>query len=58
MSTERPLRQTHHSVAIGTAVTIHTDGAQITATTTNGVATITKKLGIGAAGTEALVRFI
>jgi hypothetical protein len=46
------------SVAIGTAVTIHTDGAQITATTTNGVATITKKLGIGAAGTEALVRFI
>lgn len=42
----------------GTAVTIHTDGAQITATDTSGVATITKKLGTGAATTKAIVRFI
>lgn len=42
----------------GQAVTLHTDGAQITATTTNGVATIVKKLGTGAIGTEALVRFL
>ena len=44
--------------AEGTLVTIHTDGATITATATSGVATITKKLGTGAVDTEALVRFI
>lgn len=44
--------------AEGTLVTIHTDGAQITATATSGVATIIKKLGTGASGTEALVRFL
>lgn len=41
----------------GAAVTLHTDGAQITATTSNGVATIVKKLGTGASGTSAYVRF-
>lgn len=46
------------SVAEGSKVTIHTDGAQITATTTSGVVTIIKKLGTGAIGTNALVRFI
>lgn len=45
-------------VAEGSKVTIHTDGLQITATGTNGVATIVKKLGTGAEGTKALVRFI
>lgn len=46
------------STAEGVKVTIHTDGAQITATTSSGVATIVEKLGTGASGTEALVRFI
>ena len=44
--------------AEGTLVTLHTDGAQITATATSGVATIIKKLGTGASGTEALIRFL
>ena len=46
------------SNAIGTLVTIHSDGAQITATATSGVATIVEKLGSGASGTSALVRFL
>ena len=46
------------SITAGTKVTIHSDGAQITATTTNGVAYILKKLGTGASGTAAHVRFI
>ncbi|MDD4564833.1 MAG: hypothetical protein PHE79_05080 [Eubacteriales bacterium] len=46
------------AVTEGSKVTIHTDGAQITATGTNGVATIVRKLGTGAEGTKALVRFI
>ena len=40
------------AVAEGAKVTLHTDGAQVTATTTNGVFTITKKLGTGASGTK------
>lgn len=39
------------SNAIGTLVTIHSDSAQVTATATSGVFTITKKLGSGASGT-------
>lgn len=35
----------------GSKVTLHTDGLQVTATTTNGVFYITKKLGTGASGT-------
>ena len=46
------------SNAIGTLVTIHSDGAQVTATATNGTATIVKKLGTGASGTKAHVRFL
>lgn len=46
------------SNAEGTLVTIHTDGAQVTATATSGVATIVKKLGTGASGTEAHIRFL
>ena len=46
------------AIAEGTLATLHTDGAQITATATSGVATITKKLGTGAVGTEALIRFL
>lgn len=45
------------SLNIGDKVTIHTDSAQVTATTTNGVATIVEKLGSGASGTEVIVKF-
>lgn len=41
----------------GEKVTIHTDGLQVTATNTNGVFTITKKLGTGATGTKVLGMF-
>ena len=46
------------SNAEGTLVTIHTDGAQVTATASSGVATIVKKLGTGASGTKAQIRFL
>ena len=45
------------SVTEGSKVTIHTDAAQVTATTTSGVATIVKKYGTGASGTKCLVKF-
>lgn len=45
------------AVTEGTKVTLHTDGAQITATDSSGVALILKKLGSGAIGTKALIRF-
>ena len=40
------------SNAVGTKVTLHTDGLTVTDTATNGVFTITKKLGTGASGTS------
>ena len=40
------------AVAVGAKVTLHTDGVKVTATTTNGVFTITHKLGTGASGTK------
>ena len=46
------------AVTEGTKVTIHTDGAQVTATATGGVAQILKKHGTGAAGTKATVMFV
>ena len=46
------------AVAEGVKVTLHTDGAQATATTASGVLTIVDKLGTGAVGTSALVRFV
>ncbi len=42
----------------GEVVTLDATGAGVTATKTNGVATIYKKLGTGAAGSKVLVRFI
>lgn len=42
----------------GAKVTLHTDALQVTATTASGVATIVRKLGTGASGTNVLVRFI
>lgn len=44
-------------LAVGDKVTLHTDAAQVTATTTSGVAEIIEKLGTGASGTEVIVRF-
>jgi hypothetical protein len=46
------------AVTEGAAVTLDADGKRITATTTSGVATIYAKLGTGAAGTKAYIRFI
>ena len=45
------------AVTEGTKVTIHTDGAQVTATATSGVAQILKKHGKGTAGTKVTVTF-
>lgn len=45
------------AVTEGSKVTIHTDAAQITATTSSGIVQVVKKLGTGAVGTEAIVRF-
>ena len=44
------------SLNVGDKVTLHTDGAQITATTTNGVVTIVDTLGAAASGDAMLVR--
>lgn len=46
------------AVTEGSKVTIHTDGAQVTATATGGVAQILKKYGTGAVGTKATVMFV
>lgn len=45
------------SVAEGSKVTIASDGLRVTATTTNGVFAITKKLGTGESGTKVLGMF-
>lgn len=45
------------AINAGDAVTLHTDSAQVTATTASGVATVIKKLGSGAIGTKAIVNF-
>ena len=42
---------------IGDKVTLHTDGLQVTATTTSGVAEIVNKLGAAAAGAQLVVKF-
>lgn len=45
------------AVGEGSKVTIHTDAAQVTATTTSGIVTILKKYGTGASGTAVRVSF-
>lgn len=45
------------AVAVGSSVTIHTDAAQVTATTANGVAKVLRKHGTGATGTAVTVTF-
>ena len=47
-----------NGVDIGQAVTIHTDGLQITATTSSGVATIVDKVPGTGTGNKTLVKFL
>lgn len=51
------LAATGTSLVIGNKVTIHTDSAQVTATTTSGVAEIVEILGGGEEGSEVIVKF-
>lgn len=44
------------SIKVGDKVTLHTDGAQATATTSSGVAEVVDKLG-SASGSEVIVKF-
>lgn len=53
---EVPAQAAMTSVALGTKVTLHTDGLQVTATTTSGIAKIVGRDGT-AAGAKQLVRF-
>lgn len=45
------------TLKVGAKVTIHTDSAQVTATTTNGVAEIVEIIGGGASGSKVIVKF-
>ncbi len=45
------------SLKVGDKVTLHTDSAQVTATTTSGVAEIVDILGGGASGSAVIVKF-
>ena len=51
-----PVTAAPTSLAVGSKVTVHTDGLQITATTTDGVVTIVDLNGAAAAGDEIIVR--
>lgn len=44
-------------IKVGDKVTIHTDAAQVTATTASGVFTVLEKLGSGASGTAVRGKF-
>ena len=45
-------------IKVGEKVTIHTDSAQVTATTASGVFTVLQKLGSGAVGTSVRGKFL
>lgn len=51
------LAATGTSLNVGDKVTIHTDGAQVTATTTNGIVEIVEFLGDKSSGSEVVVKF-
>ena len=53
-----PAQADASAVADGSKVTIHTDGLQVTATTTSGVAEIVGREGTGAAGDILYVRIV
>ncbi len=52
-----PVTAAPTSLVPGAKVTIHTDGLQVTATTTDGVVTVVDKNGAAAIGDEIIVRF-
>ena len=52
-----PVTAAPTSLVPGSKVTIYTDGMQVTATTTDGVATVVDKNGAAAVGDEIIVRF-
>ena len=53
---EVPVAAAPTAIKVGDKVTIHTDGLQITATTTNGVVTVENLNGASAAGDTIVVR--
>lgn len=55
---EVPVQAAPTSLKVGDKVTLHTDGLQVTATTTSGVATIVDLNGAAAAGDKIIVRII
>ena len=52
-----PVSAAPTSLKVGDKVTVNSDGVQVTATTTNGVATIVSLNGAKAAGDTIIVRF-
>ncbi len=52
-----PVTAAPKALVPGAKVTIYTDGLQVTATTTDGVATVVDKNGAAAVGDEIIVRF-
>lgn len=54
---ETPISAAPASLVLGDKVTLHTDGASVTATKTNGVATIYDLQGASAANEKILVKF-
>ena len=54
---EVPVSAAPTSIKVGDKVTVNTDGVQVTATTSNGIATIVSLNGAKAAGDTIIVRF-
>lgn len=55
---EVPITAAPSSLAEGSKVTLHTDGMQVTATTTSGVVTVESLNGAAAAGDNIVVRIV
>lgn len=55
---EVPVSAAPTSLKVGDKVTLHTDGLQVTATTSNGVVTIENLNGATAAGDKLIVRIV
>lgn len=53
-----PVTAAPTSLKVGDKVTLHTDGLQVTATTTNGVVTVESANGATVAGDEIVVRIV
>ena len=57
-SYEVPVTAAPTSLAVGSKVTLHTDGLQVTATTASGVVTVEDLNGAKAAGDKLVVRIV